>query len=110
MARRSTHMCVDRFVPGLLRSAAGAAILAGLGIVLPVSPARADCQPDPAASGQTVICTGNDPDGFQAAPGVDTLTVRVRANATVHDNGFAAISVNDDNRVVKEKFKAEPFV
>ena len=100
MAHRSTLRRVNRLVPALLRSAAGVAILAGLGTVLPATSARADCQPDPAASGQTVICTGNDPNGFQAAPGVDTLTVRVRPNATVHDNGFAAIAVNDDNRVV----------
>jgi uncharacterized protein with beta-barrel porin domain len=84
----------------LLRSAAGAlAFAAFCGALLPAMPAHADCQPDPASSGQTVICQGNDPNGFQAAPGVDALTVRVRPNATVHDNGVAAISVNDDNVV-----------
>jgi uncharacterized protein with beta-barrel porin domain len=80
----------------LLRSAAGALAIAAL---LPAMPAYADCQPDPAVSGQTVICQGNDPNGFAANPGVDALTVRVRPNATVHDNGLAAISVNDDNVV-----------
>ena len=90
---------MNRVAPALLRSAAVAAISAGLGVVLPATPARADCQPDPAVSGQTVICQGNDPNGFAANPGVDALTVRVGPNATVHDNGLAAISVNDDNVV-----------
>jgi uncharacterized protein with beta-barrel porin domain len=80
----------------LLRSAAGALAIAAL---LPAMPAYADCQPDPAVSGQTVICQGNDPNGFAANPGVDALIVRVGPNATVHDNGVAAISVNDDNVV-----------
>src|SRR5580692_1808179 len=61
--------------------------------------ARADCQPNPAVSGQTVICSGNAPNGFQADPGVEPLIVRVGPNATVHDNGSVAISVNDASRV-----------
>jgi uncharacterized protein with beta-barrel porin domain len=80
----------------LLRSAAGTLAIAAL---LPATLAHADCQPDPAVSGQTVICQGNDPNGFAANPGVDALTVRVGPNATVHDNGSSAISVNDDNVV-----------
>ncbi len=96
MSRRSTLRRADCGVVALLRSAAGALAIAAL---LPTMPAYADCQPDPAVSGQTVICQGNDPNGFTANPGVDALTVRVGPNATVHDNGVAAISVNDDNVV-----------
>jgi uncharacterized protein with beta-barrel porin domain len=86
-------------VSALLRSASTVGIVAGIGAMLPGTAAYADCQPDPAVSGQTVICQGNDPNGFAANPGVDALTVRVRPNATVHDNGLSAISVNDDNVV-----------
>ncbi len=96
MSRRSTLRRADCGVVALLRSAAGGLAIAAL---LPAMPAYADCQPDPAVSGQTVICQGNDPNGFAANPGVDALTVRVGPNATVHDNGSAAISVNDDNVV-----------
>ena len=63
------------------------------------TPARADCQPDPASSGQTVICAGVDHDGFVAGAGVNNLDVRVRANATVHDNGVVAIGLNNRNTV-----------
>jgi len=63
--------------------------------VLGASRAWADCQPDPAASGQTVTCTGNDPDGFAAGAGVDNLTVKIQPGATVADNGLAAIGVNN---------------
>jgi uncharacterized protein with beta-barrel porin domain len=99
LTRRSTLRRADKFVSALLRSASTFGIAAGIGAFLPAMPAHADCQPDPAVSGQTVICQGNDPNGFAANPGVDALTVRVRPNATVHDNGVAAISVNDDNVV-----------
>jgi uncharacterized protein with beta-barrel porin domain len=80
------------------RWAAGIVLIAGAALFA-TTPALAVCQPDPAVSGQTVVCTGNTPAGFQADPGVDTLIVRVRPNATVHDNGSVAISVNDDSRV-----------
>ena len=53
----------------------------------------------PASSGQTVICTGVDHDGFVAGAGVNNLDVRVRANATVHDNGVVAIELNNRNTV-----------
>jgi uncharacterized protein with beta-barrel porin domain len=86
-------------VSALLRSASTVGIVAGIGAFLPATPARADCQPNLAASGQTVICQGNSPNGFQAGPGVDALTVRVRPNATVHGDVLPAISVNDDNLV-----------
>jgi len=99
LTRRSTLRRADKFVSALLRSASTFGIVAGIGALLPATAAYADCQPDPAVSGQTVICQGNDPNGFAANPGVDALTVRVRPNATVHDNGLAAISVNDDNVV-----------
>jgi hypothetical protein len=74
-----------------------AAILAGL--CLSGTSANAQCAPDPASSGQTVTCSGNDADGFQAGAGVNTLTVNVLPGATVNDNGTAAIGVNDSNTV-----------
>ena len=77
--------------------AAVAAILAGL--CLSGTSANALCAPDPASSGQTVTCSGNDADGFQAGAGVNTLTVNVLPGAIVSDNGTAAISVNDSNTV-----------
>ena len=74
-----------------------AAILAGL--CVSATPANAVCAPDPASSGQTVTCSGDDPDGFEAGGGVNTLTVNVLPGATVSDNGTAAIGVNDSNSV-----------
>jgi uncharacterized protein with beta-barrel porin domain len=99
LTRRSALRRADKFVSALLGSATAVGIVTGIGAVLPATPARADCQPDPATSGQTVICSGNAPNGFQATPGVDALIVRVGPNATVHDNGSVAIEVNDDSRV-----------
>jgi uncharacterized protein with beta-barrel porin domain len=100
LTRRSTLRRADRFVSALLRSATGIALAVSIGAPLAATAARADCQPNPAVSGQTVICQGNAPNGFIADPGVDALTVRVRTNATVRDNnGVAAISVNDNNVV-----------
>src|SRR4051812_41366268 len=71
-----------------------------LGLWLAPSTAQAQCTPDPAASGQTVTCpTGTtDPDGFQAT--TDNVTVKVQPSATVNDNGFAAISINNDSSVI----------
>ena len=99
MTRRSTLRRTDKFVSALLRSASTVGIVAGIGALLPATSARADCQPDPASSGQTVICTGVDHDGFVAGAGVNNLDVRVRANATVHDNGVVAIELNNRNTV-----------
>jgi uncharacterized protein with beta-barrel porin domain len=99
LTRRSTLRRTDKFVSALLRSASAVGIVAGIGAVLPATPARADCQPDPASSGQTVICTGVDHDGFTAAAGVENLDVRVRPNAIVRDNGVAAIDLNNRNTV-----------
>ena len=69
------------------------------GLCLPATSARAQCVPDPAASGQTVTCSGTDIEGFAAGGGITNLTVNVLAGATVNDNGTAAISVNDANVV-----------
>ncbi|PIT05063.1 protein with a C-terminal OMP (outer membrane protein) domain containing protein [Bradyrhizobium nitroreducens] len=80
-----------------LAAACLAAVLSGVG--LPTTPARAQCAPDPAASGQTVTCSGTDTNGFAAGGGVNGLTVNVLAGATVSDNGTAAISVNDGNTI-----------
>ena len=64
------------------------------------APAYAACAPDPASSGQTVTCSGNDPDGFQAGGGANNLTVNVLPAATVSDGGGAVIiGVNDFNTV-----------
>jgi uncharacterized protein with beta-barrel porin domain len=91
---------VDRFVPDLLRSAAVAAIAAGLGAFLPATQARADCVPNPAtASGQIVTCSGVAAGGFTANPGVNNVTVNVLNNATVFDNGVVAIGLNNRNTV-----------
>jgi hypothetical protein len=100
LTRRSTLRRTDKFVSALLRSASTVGIVAGIGALLPATPARADCQPDPASSGQTVFCTGVDHDGFVAGAGVNNLDVRVRANATVHDNGVVAIELNNRERDV----------
>ena len=99
MTRRSTLRRTDKFVSALLRSASTVGIVAGIGALLPATPAHADCQPDPASSGQTVICTGVDHDGFVAGAGVENLDVRVRPNAIVRDNGVAAIDLNNRNTV-----------
>ncbi len=66
---------------------------------LSATPARADCQPDAAVSGQTVTCSGIDTNGFAAGGGVTNLTVNVLTGATVNDNGTAGINVNDTNVV-----------
>jgi len=66
---------------------------------LSAAPANAQCAPDPASSGQTVTCSGNVPNGFQAGAGIDNLTVNVLPAATVSDGGGAAISVNDFNTI-----------
>ncbi|QQO34035.1 autotransporter domain-containing protein [Bradyrhizobium diazoefficiens] len=70
-----------------------------LGLSLWTTPANALCTPDPAASGQTVTCSGTDTDGFQAGIGVDSLTVNVLSGATVNDNGTVSIGVNDSSTV-----------
>lgn len=74
------------------------ALLAGL--CLSAAPAHAQCVPDPASSGQTVTCSGNVANGFQAGGGVDSLTVNVLSGANVSDGGgAAAISINDFNTI-----------
>lgn len=54
-----------------------------VGLSLAAAPATAACAPDPAASGDTVTCSGSTPNGFQAGGGIDNLTVNVLAGATV---------------------------
>ena len=74
------------------------ALLAGWWLA--TAPAHAQCAPDPASSGQTVTCSGNVPNGFQAGGGIDRLTVNVLQAATVSDGGGGvAIGVNDFNTV-----------
>jgi uncharacterized protein with beta-barrel porin domain len=81
-------------------SAAAPAILTLLfGLLVSATSANAQCAPDPAASGQTVTCSGTDANGFQAGVGVDSLTVNVLSGATVNDNGTVSIGVNDSNTV-----------
>jgi len=60
--------------------------------------AEADCLPDPAASGQTVTCTGADTNGFAAGGGVNSLTLNVVPGATVTAPG-TVILLNDLNTV-----------
>lgn len=81
-----------------------AALLVGasalcLGFGLSAPPANAACTPDPAASGQTVTCSGTDADGFQAGAGVNSLNVNVLSGAIVNDNGALSIGVNDSSTV-----------
>ncbi len=85
-----------RLRPGVFGGCAG---FGGRDRFARVSPAQAQCAPDPAASGQTVTCTGNDPDGFAAGGGVNNLTVNVQPGANVFDNGTDAIFLNDGNTV-----------
>jgi hypothetical protein len=69
-------------------------------LCLSSAPATAQCAPDPASSGQTVTCSGNVPNGFQAGGGVDNLTVNVLSGASVSDGGGpAVIGVNDFNTI-----------
>ena len=69
-----------------------------LGLCLSAAPANAACAPDPASSGQTVTCSGNTPNGFQAGGGVNNLTVNVLSGATVSDGGGGVIiGINDFN-------------
>jgi uncharacterized protein with beta-barrel porin domain len=83
------------------------AFLAGL--CLSTAPANAACAPDPASSGQTVACSGNIPNGFQAGGGVNNLIVNVLPGATVSDGGIGtAISVNDFNTVTNSGTIAVP--
>jgi len=84
---------------GIVARAVGTSALLAL-TCLAAAPANATCAPDPAASGQTVTCSGNVPNGFQAGGGIDHLTVNVLPAATVSDGGGGvAISVNDVNTV-----------
>jgi uncharacterized protein with beta-barrel porin domain len=71
-----------------------------VGLCLSTAPANAACAPDPAASGETVTCSGNTPAGFQAGGGVNNLIVNVLSGATVSDGGGGVIiGVNDFNTV-----------
>lgn len=70
-----------------------AALFAGIGLA--IAPASAACAPDPAASGQTVTCSGVTAGGFEAGPGVNSLIVNILAGAVVNDNGNWSIGVND---------------
>ncbi|MET4044622.1 uncharacterized protein with beta-barrel porin domain [Bradyrhizobium sp. RT6a] len=87
-----------------LRLAVVASSVVGVVLSLGLSaiPAQADCAPDPAASGQTVTCSGTDADGFVAGGGVTNLTVNVLTGASVNDNGTAAINVNDTNVITND--------
>jgi outer membrane autotransporter protein len=60
--------------------------------------AFADCQPDPAASGQTVTCSGTDADGF-AAGAAQNLTLNVLGGATVTSPAGNALVLNAGNVV-----------
>ena len=82
-----------------------------IGLSLAAGPANAACVPDPAASGDTVTCTGNTPGGFQAGGGVDNLTVTVVSGATASDGGGGVIiGVNDFTTVTNNgTLSAGPF-
>ena len=57
-----------------LAAVASSVVAVVLSLGLSATPAQADCAPDPAASGQTVTCSGTDADGFAASGGVTNLT------------------------------------
>tara|TARA_R110002049_G_C9138434_1_gene559428 strand:+ start:260 stop:2392 length:2133 start_codon:yes stop_codon:yes gene_type:complete len=59
---------------------------------------RADCTPDPVASGGTVTCTAVDADGFSSAE--DTVTLDIDVAATVNGVLGAAISLQGTNAQV----------
>jgi len=67
--------------------------------MLSTTTAKAQCLPDPASSGQTVICSGVDANGFAAGAGVNNLAVRIQPGALVNDDGSASITVNDSSSV-----------
>ncbi len=99
MTRRSALRRADKFVSALLGPQPRSALSRALAPSCRRRRRAPIVSPIPPSSGQTVICSGNAPNGFQATPGVDALTVRVGPNATVHDNGSVAIEVNDDSLV-----------
>jgi hypothetical protein len=80
------------------------AALAGVLALLPwlaSRPAAAQC----ASAGSTVTCSGDDPEGFVAGPGVDDLEVIVESGATVGNGGAdatPAIGVNDTSTVTND--------
>ncbi|MGE0433244.1 MAG: TonB-dependent receptor [Planctomycetota bacterium] len=65
--------------------------------------ARGDCQPDPIISGASVVCAGNDGDGFVAGLGVTDIRLEVAADARVTSAGTVssdiAIGLNDRSRL-----------
>jgi len=56
-----------------------------------VTPASAQCQPDPTQFGGTTECTGTDTDGLRIT--TNNTTVKVAASAVVTATGAAAISI-----------------
>ena len=98
---RALHFQLLPSAQGRRRDAAAwvVAISAFLVLSLSAAPANAACAPDPAfSSGQTVTCSGNDSDGFQAGA-LNNLTLNVLAGATVNGSVSAAIGLNDANTV-----------
>ena len=71
--RRGARPLATLSRPGLV---GGLGLAIALVVLTPPS-ARADCQPDPAAPGADVTCSGFDFDGFRAGPGVNRLDVLV---------------------------------
>jgi outer membrane autotransporter protein len=83
------------------------ALVSALVTLLAGGAAHADCQPDPAASGATVTCSGVDSDGF-AAGASQNLTVNVLPDASVSTAvSLAVISLNDGNTVVNAGLVAQ---
>jgi uncharacterized protein with beta-barrel porin domain len=64
-----------------------------VGLCLSSTQANAACAPDPASSGDTVTCSGNTSNGFQAGGGVTNLTVNVLSGATVSDGGGGGVAI-----------------
>ena len=61
----------------------------------PVDPPPMDvmgCNPDPAMSGEDVLCTGVDSDGFSVDPSIENVNVLVEEGATVTNTALDALS------------------
>jgi uncharacterized protein with beta-barrel porin domain len=93
--------CLGRLQPFCEAAPAPALSAVAFAVACFAAPAWADCQPAAPASGQTVNCTGTDPDGFAAGAGVNNLAVNVASGATVQSNAVPiAIGLNSSNTVI----------
>lgn len=81
-----------------LRSFAFPALFAAAIAVLSPQTARADCSPNNPPDGTTVVCTGDDTNGYTT--GADNLDVTVLPDATVTGGGLNVIGLNGNFNTV----------